>query len=548
VQIALIRMKKPLTCASLLLFGIASLQAQIVVDINVNRTFDLTSATTSKYLSGDTNINISDGSYSLSPCAFHPALTIFGPDPLFCPLGTTAFIQAGDIDEDGISDLRAYWSVASVTKAILIDPFNSTNISLAAAPPSTLVRPRSEFIDGSVAMYYNVLAPPIELKDIARYSYSKPYVVDEFKKHSDEWVPGVYIYSIPVIDRSFQNPGLKTNLNIQLTQMIEPSGYRQGLEGFILDTTLWRNNAHELDPRIVSTVKWRGNTSLNTLPSDLLEFGIEDDMGDLVYPTFDLLYKLSNPYLRQLAILPYAFTKGDVGKAVMSFTRSIKTTTVASDTSTRLWKWPMRFVDTYKGHTQFEHRFVLETAYPGIKVQGKVDKLNASTADYDGDGKTNIFEFAFSKDDGDDLNTTLEYSAYNDLVPPTASYLTSLGLTAPLPGNAPVYTDVSAPQATPYTVDKRRNVGSSVTYGYEVTYDALAVKPKWTKLKAPVPGTSVVVKDSKAGNLIANPNFTWTITDTFDVGAVTGTTTIQPSSALPPTVRIRSTAAVTSGY
>jgi len=541
-------MKKALTSASLLFLGISSLQAQIAVDINVNRIFELTTPTVSKYLSGDTNISISDGSFSLSPCAFHPSLVIVGPDPIFCPLGTTAFIQAGDIDEDGISDLRAYWSVASVTKAILIDPFNSTNITLAAAPPSTLARPRSEFIDGSVAMYYNVLSPPIELKDIAKYTYSKTYGVDEFKQHSDEWVPGIYIYSIPVIDRFFQHPGLKTNLNIQLTQMIEPNGYRKGLEGFMLDTTQWRNNAQELDPRIVSTMKWRGNTSLNTLASDLLEFGIEDDMGDLVYPTFDLLYKLSNPYLRQLAILPYAFTKGDVGKGVMSFTRSVSTTTVATDTSTRLWKWPMRFVDTFKGHTQFEHRFVLEAAYPGIKVQGKIDKLNAPTADYDGDGMSNIFEFAFSKDDGDDLNTTLEYSAYNDLVPPTPLYLTSLGLTAPLPGNAPVYTDVSAPLAIPYTVNKRKNVGSSVTYGYEVTYDALAVKPKWTKLKAPVPGTSVIVKDSKAGNLVGNPNFTWTITDTFDVGLVTGTTTIQASNALPASVRVRSTAEVTSGY
>jgi hypothetical protein len=74
------------------------------------------------------------------------------------------------------------------------------------------------------------------------------------------------------------------------------------------------------------------------------------------------------------------------------------------------------------------------------------------------------------------------------------------------------------------------------------------VKPKWTKLKAPVPGTVVVVKDSKAGNLIGNPNFTWTITDTFDVGIVIGTTTIQASNALPASVRVRSTAEVTSGY
>lgn len=543
-------MKKTLLLTAMLTGSLSA----VTITTNVNRTFALTSPTASTYLTGTTNVTIIDGSISLSPC-FHPSPFVIPPNPLGCPLGTTAFIQSGDVDGDGVVDDRSYWSVASVQKGTIIEPYYPIGVTLSAAPPSKLARPLGDFLDNSLGVFYNILGGSINLYEISSYRYNRQYDINllsnAYQLHAEQWVPGVYVYSVPIKGQV----GKFAALRMTITSMVEANGYRKGLRGFGLTGINWANNAYELDPRLISTLQWTGNTISNTIASDVVEFAMRNSDGDIVYPVPDTPYRLDTPYLTKLNILPYVFNKGDVGFSQMTFSRNLSTSVIARDTSTRSWAWSNRFIDTYKGHDLYEYRLANEAAIPGIKVSGNPSELRAPNADYDGDGLSNVMEFAYTQDDGDDINTTLEWTSYHNTPAsqPTPLVLATLGLTAPA-NAAPAFLDTLAAGIpnTPLVTSKRRNVGAAITYGYEVNYNTADPKSKWVRLRAPKPGETLVIRDKKAAQISGDPLFTWTIIDTFDTVApapiTTGATSIQASTALPATVRIRSTAAVTKGY
>lgn len=553
-------MNKLLTSAVIGLGSICCSQAQFLrFDINVNRTFGLTSPTASQYLSGSTSITFQDGVIILSPCVFHPSATIVPPitNPPLCPLGTTARLIQGDINGDGITDLAAFWPVADITPNSIMEPFLPNSVRLVAAPPSSLSRPSGDFNDSSVATFYNVLTPVITRNDVALYRFLKTYsglaLPNAYQSHANEWVPGIYIYNVPAKGRPniFQSPRLT------ITGMVEANGYRKGLRGFGLSTTMWSNGALEVDPRLITTLRWTGNTVSNTVSSDIIEFSIADSNGVILYPIPNTPYRLDSPYLTSLSIVPYTFTKGQVGISTIRFSRSLNTSAVSTDTSTRTWTWGTRFIDTYFAHAQYEFTLANTSTAPitGIKVAGAPASLRQPSADYDGDGISNIMEFAFSQDDGDDTNNTLEWTSFHNTPAnqPSAATLATFQLTAPVTA-PPVFLDTATAGVpnTPLVTSKRRNVGAAVTYGYEVNYDAANPNSRWVKLAAPAPGQTLVLKDKTAAKISGDPNFTWTIIDTFDTvlpaPGTTGATSIQASIALPTTVRVRSTAAVTKGY
>lgn len=550
-------MKKNLSAILLGLGSLFSAQGQdLYFDIQVNRDFQLTSPTVSQYVRGSTELYFRDGRILLAPCVFDPSPTIVQPvtNPPLCPIGTTGFLIQGDIDGDGIADDRSFWSVDSVILNALIEPFLPEAVTLAAAPPSTLARPAGDFRDGSIATFYNVLTPVVKRYDLASYEYLSEFdgllQANAYQRHAQQWVPGVYIYNVPKkgLPNQFQP------IRLTITSMVEANGFRKGTKGFGLKTTMWSNGALEIDPRLITTLRWEGNTINNTYRSDIIEFSMSNSAGNIIYPVPDIPYRLDSSFLTSLTMIPYAFAKGELGTSRIQFTRNLRTNSVTTDTSTRSWTWNNRFIDSYKGHDQYEFRVANTAAIPGIKVAGTASKLRAPTADYDGDGLSNIMEFAFSQDDGDDLNRSLEWTSYHNdpALAPSDGDLVNLGLTAPstLPplfldtGNAGVGTD-------PYVFNKRRNVGGSVTYGYEVNYDTSNPRSRWVKLPAPRPGETIVVSCNCARSIVADPNFRWTITDTLDSGPpdnLPGTTSIQASHPLPSTVRVRSTAAVTKGY
>lgn len=551
-------MKKNLSTAMLGLGSLLCAHGQdLYFNIQINRDFQLTTATASQYLRGSTKLQFRDGRVALASCVFDPSPTIVPPvtNPPLCPIGTTGFLIQGDIDGDGIADDRSFWSVDSVVINALFEPFMPESVTLAAAPASTLARPTGDFRDGSIATFYNVLTPVVKRYDLALYSYSSEFdgtlQPDAYQRHTQQWVPGVYIYSVPKkgLPDQFQP------IRLTATSMVEANGLRNGIRGFSLKTSMWSNGALEIDPRLISTLRWEGNTKNNTYRTDIIEYSMSDSTGNIIYPVPGTAYRLDSSFATSLTMIPYAFSKGAVGTSQIKFSRFLRTNSVTTDTSTRSWTWNNRYVDTYKGHDQYEYRVANTAAIPGIKVAGTASALRAPNADYDGDGISNIIEFAYSQDDGDDLNRTLEWTSYhnNPANQPTADQLTALGLTAPASA-APLYLDTlnAGVANTAYVTSKRRNVGAAVTYGYEVNYNTADPKSKWVKLRAPKPGQTLVLRDTRAATISGNPNFTWTIVDSFDTvdpdPITTGATSIQASDALPATVRVRSTAAVTVGY
>lgn len=551
-------MNKNLSTALLGLGCIFSAQAQdLYFDIRVNRDFLLTSPTASQYLQGSTRLYFRDGRVILAPCVFDPSPIIVQPvtNPPLCPIGTTGFLIQGDIDGDGIADDRSFWSVDSVVINSLIEPFLPEAVTLAAAPPSTLARPAGDFRDGSIATFYNVLTPVVKRFDLASYEYLREYdgilEPNSYQRHAQQWVPGVYIYSVPkkALPNQFQP------IRLTVTSMVEANGFRKGTKGFGLKTTMWSNGALEIDPRLITTLQWEGNTINNTYRTDVLEYSMSNSLGNIIYPVPGTAYRLDSSFATSLTMIPYAFAKGEVGTSKIQFSRNLRTNSVTTDTSVRSWTWNNRYIDTYKGHDQYEFRVANTAAIPGIKVAGTATALRAPAADYDGDGISNIMEFAYSQDDGDDLSRTLEWTSYHNTPAsqPTPAQLTALGLSAPASA-APIFLDTlnTGVLTTPYVTSKRRNVGAAVTYGYEINYNTADPRSKWVRLATPAPGQTVVLRDKRAAAISGNPNFTWTVIDTFDTVApapvTTGSTSIQASNALPTTVRIRSTAAVTRGY
>lgn len=567
-------MKKILStlALSMPLVGISS--ANITLDVAVTRSFLMTSPKAAVYTGGRTLLQMYDGYFytwddcevdvHTDPVTFATlggSFTYIDPftaDPFpDCPKGTTAQILSGDVDKDGVFDDRLYWSIAAIQSATYLEAFLPGSVTLAAAPPSKLRRPFSDFLDGSLGLFFDVVSQNIYEYNISNYGYEKDFT--NYGDHHQTWVSGVYRFEVPLRLKAPQTgPAVMT-----ITNMVEANGYRKGLKGFGLLNSNWSVNSMEIDPRGIYNMQWEGNTRANTYPSDKVNFGIYDSLGNLVYPTPRGLFTLSSPYATSFRMLPNAFAKGERGVCRMQFQRAIATSTVANDYSSRSFDWNIHFIDSYAGHKDYEYRFIANTAaVTGVKVAGDPKKLIEPYADYDGDGISNIVEFAFSRDDGDDLSATLEHTSYNQITPPL---VLPAPLVAPNPANAPVFYDsgLVGVDALPHTSNKRPGVGGSITYSYEVNYDTTKPKSKWTKLKAPAPGQTIVFSDKKAAKAAGVPSVTWTITDVIEaaaipaevgpppvaaVPAVLGTTTIQSSVALPPTIRVRATATVSKGF
>lgn len=546
-------MKKLLSILALSMPIATVSQAALTINVSVNRSFFMTAPKTAEFIEGSTSIRMYDGYYTIwtdcelddpngSPDYIPPITAEPFPD---CPKGTTAQILSGDVNKDGIFDDRSFWSVATIESATYLEAFLPEQITLAAAPASKLKRPFNDFVDASLGLFFDVVSQEIYEYNIADYAFSKDF--DNYRDHSDTWVPGVYQFSVPIRNQA----PLKGPATMTITNMIEANGYRKGLKGFGIVTDKWTGDSMEMDPRIISTMAWEGVTSANTYRSDEVNFGIYDTTGNLVYPTSRGLFTMPSAYTTSFRMLPNAFAKGERGVCEINFDRAVITSGLANDNSDRSFFWNIHFIDSYVGHQSYEYRYLnTSEAVTGIKAVGVPSKLILPTADYDGDGLSNITEFAFTQDDGDDVSTTLEYTTYNQVTPPVALPAT---LVRPAPANAPKFYDSAAlgVDITPHVTNKRAGIGGSITYGYEVNYDTTNPKSKWVKLKTPEIGGTLVVSDKKAATAAGVPSFTWTITDVLEAAgppAVAGTTTIQASSALPSTVRVRATAAITKGY
>jgi len=365
---------------------------------------------------GSLDLGLTDGSFVLSDClgfALDGSIFLSGsfprliPPNLACPLGTTGFFARGDGDDDGAVDFNFYRSISAVRRAVLVEPFQPRNISLIAAPPSDLSRPLggSNWEDQTTVIYFDQINFPVTGYEITDYSSQRVYGPgqSELKRQLKEIVPGEYIQQFPRIDDDF-NPVYIRLAHLQMIEAWPGRGRVPGPNEFtLLNDGLWNDEALEVDPDIFFRFSYRGFDGITTVPSDSTFFSMErtvdtDDgpAGQIVFPP----YGANVPEIERFPELirtPSTFYElgpnfaniGDLWTANLSFQRNLQSTGISRDTSTRNFRWNVRFVDTFAGYAR--------RTFPTVDDE----ELIADDFDYDDDGFTNLEEFALQTDPTD---------------------------------------------------------------------------------------------------------------------------------------------------
>ncbi len=385
----------------------------------------LTTATTRMYRQQDSSvvnfretgtfrIALRDGNVTFAPT--NCTGPTWFPVSLFCKLGATGYIVKGDVaggfDEDGnpipdgYRDDFSYWEVASVTNAKFIEPSRKDLVYLYSAPPSKLPRPLNFFADDSWTVYYNIMSEVIKKYEIARYSYGRDYT--ERGPMDEEIVPGLYQYSFPALGHPEQPVIIPVILHDIPEGSIRVGQVRQGVRFLRIngEYMTWKDGFVELDPRVVNTFQWEGNTEMVIVPSaDNWYFSIlrlaaaplgdPTRMGIPATPMVATLFPgfaapgasriLMANALQKTFQMPPGMIKvtspPTEGVIELTLLRTLPTSTICSDNSQRRYQCPVRFINTYDGWAYF------------IFPYGTPAEFRTKTADPDGDGFTNYEEW-----------------------------------------------------------------------------------------------------------------------------------------------------------
>lgn len=424
------------------------------------KTFRQTGPDDSEYLGGRFDVTLIDGTYTILGCIDNGSLIYIAPYNL-CPAGTTALIDNGDVDGDGLRDDRSYWSVGQVIPAIHVEPFYPSLVELYSAPPSKLPRPLGGFNwrDDSIVLFYDLVNDPGGLNgaEITRYLSSREYISTQLKKHREEIVPGTYTFKFPALGSDDVNPQAFF-VQIGHREMVEafpgPGGTSVTSEGIsvgndfrVTNDDAWRGDRMEVDPRIAYRLEWEGFNTSTFLSGDEVFFSVVNRFsGAMLYPpyppgnaTFPQLIgsaQLGIPTFFELG--PAFFSVGQQVTCVINFNRANPFGN-ATDSSSRTFIWDLNFIDTYDG-------FVL-----GGFPDGTLDAALHPNADADGDGFTNLEEFAL---------------------------LTDVADPADVPNITPILVGVPGFEQCVLDVPKRPAVGQSLTYQVQYTSDLV----NWTTI------------------------------------------------------------------
>ena len=419
---------------------------------------------------GVLNVNVRDGNAILSPC-IHPSPVIIPPNPLFCPLGTTGFIAAGDVDNDGVRDDLSFWSISEVIPAFLLEPFRPTDCNLSSAPPSELPRPLGPFLDQGAVIFYNVLTSTVLQYDISWYDFNRVYApgVGDRARMNDEIVLGDYIFTFPQLD---SNPLRFVPIGVRhypIPEAIDPAN-RYPEVGFKFTGGTWDAAGNRLlDPYLTNTITWVGNDATKTFPAvDQLRLTIRDNLppltpldppSNITFPPSATPLLIPNPLTTSYNLPPFFYAPGDTGFLQIRLDRALGTSAIAFDTSVRLFHFPIRFVSSYSGF-----RIV---SFP----VGSNSTVTAPTADFDGDGQTNILEFAMGTDPDDPLSTSLPPVAFPD-IGGTVSFTV-----AKQPNIAVTYELAVSFMGGPPVVIKPGNPTWAITENSDTTYTITTLAP-----------------------------------------------------------------------
>ena len=422
-----------------------------------------------EYLGGAWDILVEDGGVTLVGCLGNGF-----PFPTFpndaCPLGTTALIDAGDVDGDGVRDGGRFFSISSITPSTVFAPFRSNLFSLEAAPASDLPRPvtGTGFRDNSIVLFYDYINAPESLDryEITRYGSSRVYGPTEFDRHVKEIVPGVYQFRLPRQGVNFNDPSQNKYVYANHTQLEMLEAYpglgfvAVGNEFRVVMDDKWNDGAIEFDPRLSTDFIWEGFNGQTVLGSDTASFsikrqgsnrtvfppyfdGIDPLTGQLLVPEAERFPQEVPSLTNSVTLGPFFFVPGEQLYAEVEFQRNFRGTALTLDESFRSFRWDLRLVDSYEG---FRNDSNFPPRTPG--------ELTAASADFDGDGMTNLEEFALSTDPAD-----------------PADVATLTPILDPFTGQCQL------------TIPKRPLVGNLLTYNVQYSSDLV----NWTTITADDP-------------------------------------------------------------
>lgn len=448
----------------------------------------------SRYQTGSLSVRLIDGFVVIAGCAWNGAPYIVTPN-IFCPLGTTGFIAFGDVDGDGLSDNNSFWSVASVQGAQVVAPQRASQFQLMSAPPSKLPRPlKNVFYDASAQVWYNMLTPPPTRYTISRYTMDRPYTT--LQRQWDEVVPGEYQFQLPILQELAPNiPNPTAIFRVNHYQMIEAwpgRGHNPTINDFVLlEPNNWNASEQvEMDPRLFNEFIWRGfnfnsvfngDTTLFAMYDDLDGDGIDDpafitfppytgdDPADFDFtPLGDRSPELIDTPSEGIEIGPYLYLPGDDFTARITFSRDAATSAVATDRSLRYFEWKVVFIDSYPGWAN--------ARIPATFPVGTPDALKQPNADYDGDGWTNLEEFALEPFPADPT----EFDTFPNPVIPDQDL--PLSADPANPASTPYVQPFRDPETRQIILDivKRPFAGSALRYEIQYSYN----RTTWTTIRA----------------------------------------------------------------
>ena len=412
---------------------------------------------------------LKDGSAAIVGCALNQSEDWFGPlPPAGCPKGATAYIVAGDVDNDGVRDDFTHWEITGVTPAVAIDASHPELCTVYSRPPGIFPLEKG-FIDNTTIVYFNTQTEAIKEYKLSSYRIDKDYITRDDMDAAI--VSGSYIFHFPRLG----NPNVA--VPIPLMHHPIPKGskeqnhYRQGFRFTKLNGEPLRWNADgfvELDSRVLNSFEWEGNgVEIMIMTADTLYFaimdlgtaGAKDPERDVPDETVTLWPKFTGTPGTPRVIMANATTSGftvppgwpiDVnadpaveGVAEVTIVRSAPTSTVATDAVTHRFQLPLRYVDTYEGWAA--------VMFP----IGTTAAERAANFDYDGDGATNWEEYsAVPQTDPTDPNDK-----------PGAPKLTFVE------GRAVRSTSSASAGYWETKTAKMQNVSPAITYQYEFSAD-----------------------------------------------------------------------------
>lgn len=401
-EIAAVNITKILLLSSVIAVGTGLVRAQNTT------TFEFTADSVANYRQGPDGTAFNGGTFEMN---VRDGLILFGdcdapfffPPGGFCPIGSTGYISRGIENDPLLQGRGPYFEVVSVQPRILLKPYEPEAVRLHSAPPSLLPRPLGGFEDRSISVFFDLTTTLIRQADVTSYAFNRQYTSAERKRFDGEVVPGTYIYHFA----SITNPGVP--VVIPINQFPKLDGYRKVnnvRQGVRFTDVEYDDGFAVLDPFVINTITWQGNTidfiapavdnlflSIKRLvdPTDPLSDPSEIDAP--LFPGFTgagATNVLLPSALDTSFILPPNFVDaGETGLLELEFIIFRPTSAVVYEDSIRRFRMPVKVLDPFLGFTA--------AALP----PGATAEQMAAHFDFDGDGITNFEEWVFKSDPAD---------------------------------------------------------------------------------------------------------------------------------------------------